>query len=818
MAKRVESKLRVHRVLLFLLVALCMIGGSRRALAQEQKSAAFESTQFLVIVDDSGSMRVDTKYRGQTYPKTDPNRLAVMSARLFGYLLGPDDKVLVVGLNELASLQGDRAPLTSKQAVEPATLSRLDANGIKPALAAYQGENDTPCQSALASARRLLNTWHAANGRKAATRQAVLLLTDGACEPDKEAPEDATQWLNGVASRKDNPAAFRFYVLRFEGRPWSESLGEYATKTTGAAPFSVKSASDVQGLVQAFVGVITEAKGYPALAADGKTHRSFARARDVRVLAIRLANASGSLDTKVVAESGQPPKKETVIKGTFHRTVDPGLEKYEYLVETIHPNGTRFYVEPANGSFAILVPDYRQLQAEVSVVPGACTDLKKRDPEARGHSTFLSGGSLGCIQVALTVPDPAQQGKTLRLTRADDLDFEAFYDVSTAGENLWKSWRGLAPKEQDCGIADYRADRDGMFELKGKAQVKDAKSPLESALRPLSVGTVTWEPTAVQGGVKADAIRLGTVRAGEKKTFTVKFEGFFPGDRPLKVHFDGPLANHPCLLELRAPDGTAILPVSPRQSRDFELATKPRCPDGGGMLAGRLWFASEGLESKAIPVEMTFVPTPWFEVWGPKIAAALAALFTLITLWCVVNGFRVPQKKLPQGKKNRMLFYASDAAYLKKRDADFCPPPNTKMGAYLLDAHICGGGWYRNGAIPLGRPECKLPAPPAAVDLEVQEGGKFLLVARGKALPDVYEVPDPNRVGPKLQGLSKLEFAKPAATLARSVGPICRVYARLLGRLPAVQSVKIDEEGWYALSVPGEEKPAYYFKVDVQPS
>ena len=92
--------------------------------------------------------------------------------------------------------------------------------------------------------------------------------------------------------------------------------------------------------------------------------------------------------------------------------------------------------------------------------------------------------------------------------------------------------------------------------------------------------------------------------------------------------------------------------------------------------------------------------------------------------------------------------------------------------------------------------------------LELQSGGsKFCVVSDRDDLP-LCKV-SLSRISQGEEAFHRVELGSARPTL--SVGVPCRVYARLLGRLPNVHSATIDQGVWYRV---GGKGACYFFKLD----
>lgn len=220
------------------LCALALQAAVPAAARQEAASAQARAAQFVLVIDDSGSMRT-----------TDPDRLAVFAARALLSILDDRDEVSVVRLNAAA----DREAVPP---IEPLARNRQRLQGLldlRGRLAAYDGRNTT-CRSALAAVERLLEAAYRPN-----VAQVVLFLTDGKCTGADEEPAPAA-FLGGLRSHGEE--LFQLYLLRFRGEQVSPELVTLAERS-GGETLEI-GAADPTAILHGFATALSRSQGYEA--------------------------------------------------------------------------------------------------------------------------------------------------------------------------------------------------------------------------------------------------------------------------------------------------------------------------------------------------------------------------------------------------------------------------------------------------------------------------------------------------------------------------------------------------------------------------
>lgn len=312
--------------------------------APAMASAQASYGQYLVIIDDSGSM-----------DQSDPRHLVVMASLALAAGLEDGDQVMLAGLNELA-----RGEVAGPRFVSPRVLlaGRDGAEGPRPLtgprptrLGAHRG--NTPCRDALDRAKTVLNAVASAGAP-----QTLLLLTDGACSGSVARAAD---WLQDIRSARED--RFRFVLLMREGRARPDRrLLEYARRTGWEGEASVS--FDARALLRAFADVLSFSRGLRY--DDGGRvglERTFAGARAVRSLAISEQPIE-RIGLERVARSGATP----ITGGPTFRELTHG---WSFRVASGAPSDEPFAVRSGSPGVEVLViPVYGRLTIEAVV--GRC--------------------------------------------------------------------------------------------------------------------------------------------------------------------------------------------------------------------------------------------------------------------------------------------------------------------------------------------------------------------------------------------------------------------------------------------------------------
>jgi hypothetical protein len=355
-----------------------MLVAPRVVHAQEPAGRANTGAQYVLLIDDSGSMRPIGRD-----PGADPDRLSVFAARSVLALLDDSDEASVVRLN--APLEEPPAAIRPLREVRGALEGMLDNGG---AVARYEGR-DTPCSRAFDTVRGLLN-----GARRPGVKQVVVYLTDGACELNRRPDGVAVDaFLGGIESYDPAPEKneFLLYLLRFRARQYTRDLETIALRSGGAS-FELEP-GNATGILRPFAQAISRAQGYDALElSPGAAHlAAHTSARRVRLLA--------------VAEGAGPPLEIRFVGAVEPDLLGPprtGVHRFEggrtfrFVALDYRPGATGVDVEVLNagaGWRVVAIPEYR-LRLETSVMSGAC--------DAGGTAVqVIDVGATACVRLRL---------------------------------------------------------------------------------------------------------------------------------------------------------------------------------------------------------------------------------------------------------------------------------------------------------------------------------------------------------------------------------------------------------------------------------
>lgn len=321
--------------------------------AAEVRSASARGTQFVLVIDDSGSMK------GDDGPAADPDRLAVFAARSLLTMLDDGDEATVVRLN--AAREGQAPPPIEPLERNRAELDRLLA--LDGELARYAGSY-TPCRTALGQVREALNRAWRQN-----VAQVVMFLTDGACTPAASEVPEVGGFLSGVRSHGDG--LLRFYLLRFRGRPYSQELVQLA-RATGGQAIEV-SGDDPTSLLEPFADALTRSQGYEAelltpASPELAAHRG---ARRVRLLAVAPGEGP-ALGFSIADPRGRSPQQLGPVETGTHRYRDGDTYRYAALDYRPSDEPVTVRVTAAGERWKVVaVPEYR-LFVEMTIHRGGC--------------------------------------------------------------------------------------------------------------------------------------------------------------------------------------------------------------------------------------------------------------------------------------------------------------------------------------------------------------------------------------------------------------------------------------------------------------
>lgn len=476
----------------FALVLAAGLAGAASA-QREVSSAEARAAQFVFVVDDSGSMQ-----------RTDPNRLAVFAVRSILGMLDDRDEVSVVRLN--APRDGSPPPSIQPLAENRGQMERLlDLDG---SVADY-GAQKTPCTTALRAVRRLLEESY-----RPEAAQVVFFLTDGACEPPDFGLTQARAFLDGLPSHEAD--RLQFYLLRFRGKAFTESLA-WLARVTGGEAIEV-AADDPTAILHPFAQALSRSQGYEAyLLAPGESRLPAHRgAERVRLLAV-APGAGSELGLAVRDGRGRSPDSLGRSRTGTHRYGRGRVFRFVALDYRPGVAPVTVDVQGAGRSWQVVaVPEYR-LSLHAAVLEGSCA-------RPGGEVAFgVDTGSSVCV--VAEVRNAAGEVVGGSLTRGD----------------LVAKIRVRHPEEPDAEPVELVANPMGDRARFGVQRSNLPRGQLEFqpvvTLR-LSTGDevhlrgrpVALEVASVEISPEPASLDLGTLRPGESALRQVRFTGAFPAE------------------------------------------------------------------------------------------------------------------------------------------------------------------------------------------------------------------------------------------------------------------------------------------------
>jgi hypothetical protein len=502
------------------------------ALAQTQGDP--RRTQYLFVIDDSGSMRTRPGEKG-----TDDDRLALFAVRSMVELLDDSDEVGVVALN--AQLPED------VRSVRPLSQSRssiMASLATTAEIAKYEG--GTPCGAAMDEAKRVLNAQDAES-----KNQVVMFLTDGACDTEVKPQEFLSQL------KSHSRGALAFYLMAFRGKVRSEGLERISFLTTGERAFELES-NNPTGVLEPFAQAVTRSQGIAASVlepgrSDYPPHQA---AKRVRMLAIAPGQGP-ALDVRIHA------------KGTTQEIAlqDPkqGTHQYEkgrvfrYAVVKYEPTATAVTVSVENGGTAwkvVALPEY-DIRVATKIVEGRCEDLGR-------DTQFVDVGGTVCVHVTVTnqrgtvlQERDLGEGASLFLEHAEPSKPPAELPVALGKGGLEGT---LQRPNLSAGDHAFR----GVLRMSGGS--------LRGQRRPLAVSsqTVTPEPAAIDAGslVPGQGFDVPTFKIkGNFSNRSAKIAVRRPEDEPGKC----------VTVSLHGKGEGEVIPVASGQTYNLTVRAYPFC-------------------------------------------------------------------------------------------------------------------------------------------------------------------------------------------------------------------------------------------------
>jgi Mg-chelatase subunit ChlD len=575
----------------------CLFCASNAAAQSEVSSAQARTAQYVFVVDDSGSMskRVGGK------PAADPNRLAVFAVRSTLSMLDDADEATVVRLNGPDS------------GVEPPSIAPLsenrreleDALALDGPIAAYEGQR-TPCSSALESVSEVLNQAYRPN-----VAQVVMFLTDGECTGSTPNP---SSFIDGVDSAEDG--LFKFFLIRFKGRDYTDALETLAGKTGGMAIGA--SADDPTAILEPFANALSRSQGYEASVLRPGDSRVAAHsgARRVRLLAV-APDKGRPLNVELSpARKGTPPKQIGTTQKGVHQWQDG--PRYRYAALDYDPGNTpvNIAVDGADRDWKVVaVPEYR-IFVEMDVRKGLCDE----NGEPTQH---VEVGSNICVDVRLI----NEKGETLSA------------DVASRGTDALLRYTAPSadkPKE----LPANRVGDEARFVIE-RANVEKGDHVFRPIVRLAVPGEQTSRVTlrgaanslqvaSVNVSAKPSRLELGKMVPGGEEFQEIAINGNFPSTRARLVVQNRDEVPECVRFALSGKKEGEAQKITPNQAYTLEVGIEPYCGPNSFQrsidTAVRLEFdKSSGLVSVptlVVPVSLTLVS----EIKAPEeITASITA-------------------------------------------------------------------------------------------------------------------------------------------------------------------------------------------------
>ncbi|RDV36643.1 VWA domain-containing protein [Bradymonadaceae bacterium TMQ3] len=464
-------------------------------------STQSRSVQYLIVIDDSGSMRVRTAEG----PAADPERLAIFATRSLLSMLDDRDEVSVLRLN--GAREGESTMPIAPLAENRARLGAMLANDGP--VAAYPGKL-TPCASALEAVRDELN-----RARRPNTAQVVLFLTDGECN---DAQVNTERYLESIDSQEDG--LFQFYLLRWRGRVFSQYLVELARKSGGS--IGEVGADDPTDLLAPFANALSRSQGYSAhlLRPGTTTIPAHTGARRMRLLAVAPDQGS-ELRLNLNAPSGQPRTLGASRTGLHH--YEDG-KRYRYVALDYEPGTTPVTVQVSGGANrwrVVALPDYRLFvetrfqqgrcgsQGEdtnfVQVGAGICVTLSLINEEGQVVSNDVASRG---TEAAILYQEPGAEPRRLPAASTDKAAVFRFERVNLQEGDHILSPRITLPSAQGTPVTLRGAARTLQVSTR---RISATPASLEAG--DLLPGTDHFQEIVIEGNFPATRARLTVARA-----------------------------------------------------------------------------------------------------------------------------------------------------------------------------------------------------------------------------------------------------------------------------------------------------------------
>jgi hypothetical protein len=502
------------------------------------------ATQFAFIIDDSGSMRYQTK----DGPAADPDRLAVFATRSLMSALDDREEATIVRLN--GPNQNEPIPPIMQLVDNRQRLESMLA--LEGPLAGYQG-NETPCKSALEATKQKLNA-----AFRPDAMQVAVFMSDGACSGGEFSAPD---FLKNLKSHE--AGQFQFYLLRWRGRPYSKTLVELADLTGGIAV--EVGATDPNELLQPLASVLSRSQGYESYMLSPRSNKMGAHigARRIRLLAV-APDLGQDLKISLTGDAGGAgPTVLGAARSGLHQF--EGGNRYRYTALDYRPGSTPVTVSVTGAGpdwRVIALPEYR-LHSQLKIMSGECL---LNGPEAR----VVEVGTSVCVAVELVNEENVvvTQDVAGPMTRAS-VTYRA--PGGAADVELPASRKGDAP----------------VFVLE-RANVVEGDHVFTPAIR-LGAGAgeksgillpgppKTLQAASLKVELEPKRLDLGDLLPGTEQNHQLKIDGNFPPGKG-KLVVDARKDLPSCLIfTLNGTKEGELQPISPGQSYNVGVKVLPYC-------------------------------------------------------------------------------------------------------------------------------------------------------------------------------------------------------------------------------------------------
>ena len=508
-------------------------------------------TQYVFIIDDSGSMGLNYGSGSKKNIAADPNRLATFAAQSMLMMLSPQDRVSVIRLNggkeqpaesgKKPGIPKDSTPQMIKVKGKNRAKIKTSLN-LKSKIAAYAG-NVTPCRSALDRAQKTLNKSY-----ERGAKQVVFFLTDGSCS-DGESVKPATDWLRGVTSYKNN--SFKFFLLTFKGRDYSKDLLKYTRDEEGVdiGRHREVDANDPIEIIQPFAEALAFSHGVePIVLKPGKqsipAHPAAAGVRllsvdtDSNGVPIKINLKEDKSGGKKYGEVKRPRKLFHQWKAAENSYTYNALRNKEEKGRKFKASALRYipntHVVWGEAEYAsedwrvIAIPEY-YLTMKTEFMKGDCSTIKEK--YAEGNNPRV--GEQACILVSIY--NHTNQNVTADMVKAfPDLRVEMKMTIE-----------GKAKKVRFKKIAKNKYFAYPLqFSKKGRYELLPSVRLLEEGLH-LYGETYKFSTYEVSIGMSPSEIDFGTLNLGATDREQFEMTGKFKETQAtFKVDFDTP---NPCI-------------------------------------------------------------------------------------------------------------------------------------------------------------------------------------------------------------------------------------------------------------------------------